>query len=727
MFDSYNSTVSRKFEFSNDIIVKLAKEIKTDESSYYLFLGRKIPWEEKSVHREYPDRVKNADNEHVKIWDDISVLQKVTPKDISLAIRKIPWAMGKIFDQYDDQEDMSDKDFYCITKHNNIYKCISNGNGSKSIYEPNHLSDEMPLMSDGYKWRYITTVTKSAIHRFYIDDYIPLELISDEDEIQKYSLENSIEFDQINTSFLNRINTVEGTVDHIKIVHHGSGYKKEASIKNKNQIPVFIEGNGNQFALECLKIVAIEGRIYEISIFNESPGFMYAPSKRFPVAIRQSTPNGIVQNAYALASTSSDGRLIDIEIIIKGNGYQTGCAYVVQSSAEGYAETNLMGEIINAQISIGKHGQWFNKARGIPVDSDGKDAILRPLISPETGHASNPITELFAKYILINVRAFGMDSDDFINYDDFRRIGLIKDPLKFDPLRAESAEYVSAEWNSNVGENLDIKENVSAHKPQNYIGESFFGSDGDYLGQSSITQTEHQTPSVLLPIENTDPFSSTVQKIDCDSNYNIIRVIGRESGNVWGNNYSGYTSNSDWNVAAVHAGLIDVNEKAFIKRMPIGIRDNFTGTIENGIITHSYRGPWCAMKIINASVKNTLERVYSDAKYKIILDSNDGFIENESIFGLTSNATGKYTSLYKDNMLRVTLDDEGIVSKDKNYFLEGETIRGILSEKTAIIKRIIDPDVKKYSGDILYLANIEPIERTNNDQIEVITLVLREH
>ena len=63
--------------------------------------------------------------------------------------------------------------------------------------------------------------------------------------------------------------------------------------------------------------------------------------------------------------------------------------------------------------------------------SGGTGATIHAVISPINGHGANPIEELGGNYAIVNSRLeFAEGSGDFPTDNDFRRIGLIKNPVQ---------------------------------------------------------------------------------------------------------------------------------------------------------------------------------------------------------------------------------------------------------------------------------------------------------
>jgi hypothetical protein len=69
----------------------------------------------------------------------------------------------------------------------------------------------------------------------------------------------------------------------------------------------------------------------------------------------------------------------------------------------------------------------------------------------------------------------------------------------------------------------------------------------------------------------------------------IVQVKGTKTGNVWGSGV--YTDDSSIAAAAVHAGLVKLDEIAFVRVTMLPGRDNYPAAEANGIKSQPY-GKW---------------------------------------------------------------------------------------------------------------------------------------
>ena len=79
---------------------------------------------------------------------------------------------------------------------------------------------------------------------------------------------------------------------------------------------------------------------------------------------------------------------------------------------------------------------------------------------------------------------------------------------------------------------------------------------------------------------------------------NVASVTGSLNGTaVWGNNQYGYTDDSDFRRAVVHAGLLAPGQTTDILFTPLGFKTNYPGSTANGITTSAWSSGWCGITL----------------------------------------------------------------------------------------------------------------------------------
>jgi hypothetical protein len=97
-------------------------------------------------------------------------------------------------------------------------------------------------------------------------------------------------------------------------------------------------------------------------------------------------------------------------------------------------------------IIVTNPGQGYTWARITIVPAGGNvganGAVANAVISPFEGHGSDPITELGAFYVMVNSKLTYDESGTFTVSNDFRRIGILKNPLLNDAVsQAVALDY----------------------------------------------------------------------------------------------------------------------------------------------------------------------------------------------------------------------------------------------------------------------------------------------
>ena len=157
------------------------------------------------------------------------------------------------------------------------------------------------------------------------------------------------------------------------------------------------------------------------------------------------TDDGSAQ--WDVETAAVDGAIYHYLVTAAGSGYTNGSSNTftvnvpVQGDGSG-AEVTLgftSGALTSAVHRSGTSywGTGYKRASLPTLDSNvtgisgGSGASVHIVMSPIGGHGANPIEELGGNYAIVNSRLeFGEGGGDFPTDNDFRRIGLIKNPVK---------------------------------------------------------------------------------------------------------------------------------------------------------------------------------------------------------------------------------------------------------------------------------------------------------
>ena len=183
-------------------------------------------------------------------------------------------------------------------------------------------------------------------------------------------------------------------------------YKISASEADKFLTNDFIPVTTNA----TVAAAATDGAIVSCRVTNQGSSLTNGSSFYVPVrgdgtgaAIRITISGGIIQTFGLTGGT-------DTTIDAGGSGYTYGSvslAHVYNSQANAINDDKATGV-----VSIGTVGS----------------AALEVIISPKGGHGSNAVNELGGHYVMINTTFSNTETQDVTESNDFRRVGIIKNP-----------------------------------------------------------------------------------------------------------------------------------------------------------------------------------------------------------------------------------------------------------------------------------------------------------
>lgn len=163
-------------------------------NSYYVFVGLCNPeivgfGRSDTWNSDTPPPIDNIN--FLNHYESTAIFgRKITAENVRRVIRRIDWISGRTYEIYRPDYDDSnrspitgslrlyDTSYYVINSNFRVYICIDNGStgdniqGNASVIEPNFTDLEPVVLSDGYTWKYLYTVSPSDIIKFDTTDFI---------------------------------------------------------------------------------------------------------------------------------------------------------------------------------------------------------------------------------------------------------------------------------------------------------------------------------------------------------------------------------------------------------------------------------------------------------------------------------------------------------------------------------------------------------------------------
>jgi hypothetical protein len=405
-----------------EIARSLYRDIYNENDFFYFFVGRTTEWDDEESPELPVDSTRYANTSS----RNMLFVKRIQSSDTVLMIPRINWASGTVYDQYDDKygeldpddevytansgaASLKDAEFYVLTDDDHVYKCIFNDGNSQSTTKPTGTSTSAIETADGYIWKFMFKVEASDKTKFLTPEFIP---------VRKIAGSGDPAFD------------VNGRIDTITITNTGSSYETAPT--------VIINGDGT--GAVATATVSGAGVLTNISLTNPGEGYSFAyitfsgggGSGAAASVTLGATESGTAQQNVENAAIP--GTIDRIEILSGGIDYVEGDASIAIIGDGSGAEATLEidpddGAILS--ITITNRGTGYTFA-DITIDgAEGSGASLLAVISPRAGHGANAQKELFATNVGFSVNLTNDTADLFLN-NDFRQIGLVKNPLIFD-------------------------------------------------------------------------------------------------------------------------------------------------------------------------------------------------------------------------------------------------------------------------------------------------------
>lgn len=371
--------------FKNDAAKAMYDYCKINNENLYFFFGKNSKWNETDVKTDLIPAKSNA----ASLYKDLILLYKFDRNALSLCYDRINWTKNTVMTQYN-SDDISLK-CYAMTKDFRIYKCISNGNGSHALYEPDHISFDIKSYADGYKWKYLYTLTTLERKAFLSESKIP---------ITTYPSINSVQH-------LTEFYAEPGTIDSFDIIKSGSGYTNES--------PVTIIGDGTG---ATAKVFAQSGIIKQIVVTNPGKNYTWATATvGSPGILAEIKPNvspfaGHGSNLFEELNVSSimlnskrlntdanidalpktfDYRKVGLLSNINGNKnplismvhkvqVEDSTNFIANSKIK--LNTNVTANVVSTEIVLGEHFIYFNETSRDLTNTDLLNATISLISDP---------------------------------------------------------------------------------------------------------------------------------------------------------------------------------------------------------------------------------------------------------------------------------------------------------------------------------------------------------
>ena len=388
------------------------RDVRNRNDYFHFAVGRTEAW----IDETSPEIPIDNDSYVSKFRRSMMFTQQIDSADVCLLAKRVNWATGTVYDEYDDNisssnqsftgaSNLADALFFVVTDEFKVYKCISNNNNGQSTVKPTSTGTSVFELADNYNWKFMFQISASDQNKFLDADFIPVRKLTG-----------------------NPTHDVTGEVDSITITAGGTGYTSVPT--------VVIQGDGDGLAAGTATISG--GAVTGVTITASGSGYSFAFISFSGGGGSGATGSVNLGDADALPALQSavegaavSGTLDRVIVTTAGQDYAENDVQVTVTGdgtgAEASAKVNAAtGAITSVRVTNPGSGYSYAEISIVNTSAPGTGATARAIVSPQGGHGSNAPRELFANNLGVTVSFADNDNRDLILGNDFRQIALIK-------------------------------------------------------------------------------------------------------------------------------------------------------------------------------------------------------------------------------------------------------------------------------------------------------------
>lgn len=191
------------------------------------------------------------------------------------------------------------------------------------------------------------------------------------------------------------------------------------------------------------------------------------------------------------------GQVLGYRVVDNGSGYTSAPTVTISGDGTGAAAvaTAVGGQVTKVEVlddgSGLNFGSGYTYASVSLTGGGGSGAVILPILSSSKGLGADPREDLRSSALMFNTKPAGTENGDFVVDQDFRQIGLIKNPLSLEsdgqPFTAETGRVLGRLNLTSVTDGPFLVDQVIQGTPSNAKA---FIDDVDSSGVS-IHQTEY--------------------------------------------------------------------------------------------------------------------------------------------------------------------------------------------------------------------------------------------
>lgn len=200
--------------------------------------------------------------EELYVFNDLIAAKKITSSDVSYVIPRRNWTTGTVYDYYrhdygnritgttstqtaySGATSLFDATYYVMSSTYNVYKVLDNNSDAASTIEPTGTSTSILTTGDGYKWKYMYTLSATQQSNFLSTDFMAVA-----------------------TNSTVSAAAVDGAINIVKIKSAGTGGT------NGTHTSIPIRGDGTS---GTVSVTVAGGAVTAVTVTNVGSGYTFA-------------------------------------------------------------------------------------------------------------------------------------------------------------------------------------------------------------------------------------------------------------------------------------------------------------------------------------------------------------------------------------------------------------------------------------------------------------------
>ena len=374
----------------------------TANSVYYVFAGRSLPYSAGDIT---VDQIVNTeDSTNYNTQENIVFGKRVGANNVCVSTNRFNWTANTIYTPYRNDVVLEGTQYYvCVNAASiyHIFKCLDNNSNAVSSSKPDASQtspdDEFYSTADGYIWKYMYSVDATVFNNFATSDYMPV-----------------VANGQVVA------NATSGSIDVITVPFRGSHYNTTLS---NTFISTDIRVGGNPVKYNIVPTASANNLFYQSSFIYIASGTGAGQGRKIvDYVVVANTKTITIETAFNTVPSTDSVYEITPSVLILGDGDD--------AVARAIVNTSISNSIY--QVQIINRGRNYTYATAEVLGNTGgvsNNAVLNVVMGPKGGHGSDPEYELGSSVLVISSKFSNNEIGTIPTENDFRTIGLIKDPL----------------------------------------------------------------------------------------------------------------------------------------------------------------------------------------------------------------------------------------------------------------------------------------------------------